>query len=171
MVRYLPSDALERYNLEMLDVWRADSHLRPVTCPKEGCAAIGLPDPSAPGYPHVACHTCSFRFCAQCLIPWHKDLTCAEYAATSVDKQMSDEEKDTLKIMQDRDGKRCPNCALVIEKDGGCDSMFCAGCNKYFNWATAGKFDSWASFGADRTDMKCSFGGVGREEAIADNEG
>lgn len=50
---------------------------------------------------------------------------------------MTDQEKDTLKIMQDKDGKRCPNCFMVIEKDGGCDSMFCLGCKTYFNWATA----------------------------------
>jgi hypothetical protein len=56
-------------------------------------------------------------------VPWHKDITCAEYAAKDVDEKMSDPEKDTLKLMQSRDGKRCPNCQLVIEKDGGCDSM------------------------------------------------
>jgi hypothetical protein len=52
---------------------------------------------------------------------------------------MTDMEKETLELMQTKDGKRCPNCYLVIEKDGGCDSMFCTGCHKYFNWATAGK--------------------------------
>ena len=50
---------------------------------------------------------------------------------------MSDSEKEILALMQSKDGKRCPNCQLVIEKDGGCPSMFCSGCKKYFNWETA----------------------------------
>jgi hypothetical protein len=50
---------------------------------------------------------------------------------------MTDAEKETLELMQSKDGKRCPNCQLVIEKDGGCDSMHCSGCKKHFNWSTA----------------------------------
>jgi len=141
VVRYLPPPALEAYNLAMLDVWRNDSPIKPITCIAPDCSAIGLPDTAAQGYPQVSCHACALRFCAQCLIPWHKDVTCAEHASLHVDAQMSDPEKDTLKLMQSKDGKRCPNCQLVIEKDGGCDSMFCAGCSKYFNWAAAGKSD------------------------------
>jgi hypothetical protein len=120
----------------MLEVWKTDALVKPVTC---ACGAVGLPDTATPGYPQVECNSCAVRFCAQCLIPWHKDLTCAEHASKHVDEQMSDPEKDTLVLMQGKDGKRCPNCFLVIEKDGGCDSMFCIGCHKYFNWATAGK--------------------------------
>jgi hypothetical protein len=50
---------------------------------------------------------------------------------------MTDSEKETLSLMQERDGRRCPNCFLVIEKDGGCNSMYCEGCKKYFDWTTA----------------------------------
>jgi hypothetical protein len=139
VMRYMPAEALEKFNMEMFDVWKHDALIKPITCMSPGCGAMGLPDPQAPGYPQIACNTCAFRSCAVCLIPWHKDLTCAEHAAKQVDERMSDPEKDTLKLMQTKDGKRCPNCYLVIEKDGGCDSMFCTGCNKYFNWATAGK--------------------------------
>jgi hypothetical protein len=51
-------------------------------------------------------------------------------------------------LMQTKDGKRCPNCFLVIEKDGGCNSMFCTGCQKYFNWATAGKIYPFVAISA-----------------------
>ncbi|KAF1830447.1 hypothetical protein BDW02DRAFT_573037 [Decorospora gaudefroyi] len=138
VMRYMPDGApLEKFNMEMLDVWKEDAEPKPVTCLSKTCDAIGLPDHTAAGYPQVACNECSFRSCAQCRVPWHKDLTCAEYAAKHVDEKMSNTEKDTLKLMQSKDGKRCPNCQLVIEKDGGCDSMFCVGCHKYFNWASA----------------------------------
>ncbi|KAL1800982.1 hypothetical protein ACET3X_001324 [Alternaria dauci] len=137
-MRYMPLGApLEKFNMEMLEVWKETASPGPLTCPSPTCNAIGLPDTTAAGYPQVACHECTFRSCAQCLVAWHKDVTCAEYAAKHVEKKMSEEEKDTLKYMQKLDGKRCPNCQLVIEKDGGCDSMFCVGCHKYFNWASA----------------------------------
>jgi hypothetical protein len=150
-----PGEALEKFNMEMLEVWKEIVEPKLMTCISPTCSAIGLPDTTAAGYPQVACNDCSFRSCAQCLVPWHKGVTCAEYAAKHVDEKMSDAEKEVLKYMQSKDGKRCPNCQLVIEKDGGCDSMvrlhfqlhtyvtllihwqFCVGCHKYFNWASA----------------------------------
>ncbi|KAH7407035.1 hypothetical protein DE146DRAFT_676302 [Phaeosphaeria sp. MPI-PUGE-AT-0046c] len=138
VMRYMPAgETLEKYNMEMFEVWRQDSTIKPMTCIAPDCEAVGLPDPSAPGYPQTSCNTCGYRSCSLCKVSWHKDLTCAEHAAKHVDEKMTDPEKDTLKLMQKKDGKRCPNCQLVIEKDGGCDSMFCIGCQKYFNWATA----------------------------------
>jgi hypothetical protein len=139
VMKYMPGEALEKYNIEMFEVWKRDAPIKPVTCMSPSCNAMGLPDPAAIGYPQIACNSCAFRSCAVCLVPWHNDVTCAEHAAKQVNEKMSDPEKDTLKLMQTKDGKRCPNCYLVIEKDGGCDSMYCLGCKKYFNWATAGK--------------------------------
>ncbi|CAN9115454.1 unnamed protein product [Alternaria sp. RS040] len=150
ILRYMPPGApLEKFNMEMLEVWKETASPAPLTCPSPTCNAIGLPDTAAAGYPQVTCHECAFRSCAQCLVAWHKDVTCAEYAAKHVDEKMSEEEKDTLKYMQKLDGKRCPNCQLVIEKDGGCDSMFCVGCHKYFNWASAAS----ALTGAKRAEV------------------
>jgi hypothetical protein len=124
IMQYMPAgEPLEKFNMEMFDVWKEFVDPKLVTCISPTCTAVGLPDNEAAGYPQVTCNECSFRFCAQCLIPWHKDLTCTEYVAKDVDKKMSDPEKDTLKLMQTKDGKRCPNCHLVIEKDGGCNSM------------------------------------------------
>jgi hypothetical protein len=134
-----PGEPTEKYNLEMFEVWKHDATIKPVTCTAPDCEAVGLPDPTAPGYPQISCHSCAHRFCAQCLVPWHKDLTCTEHAAKHFNETISEPEKETLKLMQTKDGKRCPNCYFVIEKDGGCDSMFCISCQKYFNWATAGK--------------------------------
>merc|ERR1712046_20236 len=30
--------------------------------------------------------------------------------------------------------KRCPNCQVVIQKDGGCDHMTCQSCTRPFSW-------------------------------------
>jgi hypothetical protein len=135
VMKYFPVDKLEEYNLASFDVWKADAEL--FTCPSPSCTFTGLLEPSAPGYPQVQCPTCAFRSCATCLTPWHADQTCAEVSAAAMHLQMSSAEKKVLTLMQSRDGKRCPNCQLVIEKDGGCPSMFCPGCKKHFNWETA----------------------------------
>jgi hypothetical protein len=140
IMRYMPGGApMEKFNLGMFEVWKQESAPNMVTCISPGCGAVGLPDMSAPGYPQIACGSCAVRFCAECLVPWHIDLTCTERAAQHVDEKMTGSEKETLQLMQAKDAKRCPNCQLVIEKDGGCNSMHCIGCQKYFNWATAGK--------------------------------
>lgn len=31
--------------------------------------------------------------------------------------------------------RRCPNCKALIEKNGGCDHMFCAHCKTRYNWS------------------------------------
>ncbi|KAL5116119.1 hypothetical protein ACEQ8H_006015 [Pleosporales sp. CAS-2024a] len=132
-----PGEPLEKFNLAMFQVWKQDAGDAIVTCIAPGCGAMGWAQVDSPGYPQVSCHSCAFRFCVRCLVPEHKGLTCFEHRATTVDDMMSDTEKETLQLMQTKDGKRCPNCYLVIEKAGGCDSMLCGGCHKYFNWATA----------------------------------
>lgn len=125
VMQYLPvGEPLEKYNIEMFNVWKEEATPKLFTCISPNCTAVGLPDVFAPGYPQVTCNECSARTCAQCEVPWHKDLTCAEHAAKHVDAQMTDPEKVTLQFMQTKDGRRCPNCQLVIEKDGGCDSMY-----------------------------------------------
>jgi hypothetical protein len=140
ITKYLPlGKALEKFNMEMFEVWKQEATPKLITCLTPGCNIIGLPDTTAPGYPQISCSSCALRSCAECRVPWHPDLTCSEYAVKHLHEQMSDPEKDTLTLMQTKDGKRCPNCFLVIEKDGGCNSMFCIGCQKYFNWETAGK--------------------------------
>jgi hypothetical protein len=132
-----PGEPLEKYNMAMMDQWKIDAKDNLVTCLSDSCNAIGIADADSPGYPQVACPDCELRMCAACRVPWHTDLTCAEYGMRHINEMMTDEEMETLKMLQEKDGKRCPNCHIVIEKDGGCNSMHCSGCNKYFDWATA----------------------------------
>ncbi|KAF2194557.1 hypothetical protein K469DRAFT_706026 [Zopfia rhizophila CBS 207.26] len=135
IMTFLPDSCLEKYNMGMLNVYlEAAPTFR---CLNSSCGAIGLLDVTAIGYPHISCGTCGIRMCASCNIEWHIDLTCPEYLATNLHKKLSEPEKDTLKMIHKKDGKRCPNCYIVIEKDGGCNSMYCLGCKTYFYWTAA----------------------------------
>lgn len=137
VLKYCPLDKLEAFNLASFEHWCEDTEL--FTCLSSTCSFTGLLDPNAPGYPQVECPllSCRARSCAMCLTPWHTDQTCAEVKSAALTVQMSDPERETLILMQSKDGKRCPNCQIVIEKDGGCSSMHCSGCKTYFNWDTA----------------------------------
>lgn len=137
MIAYFPRDRLEAYNLAAFEHWCANANL--FACLAPGCDAVALADSTVLGYPQVECTslTCKARWCAVCRTAWHADQTCAEVHAAAVTAQISDAERETLALMQVRDAKRCPNCQLVIERDGGCSSMFCTGCQKSFNWDVA----------------------------------
>jgi hypothetical protein len=145
IMKYLPEDAVEQYNLGMFNIWKQGVQLFTCTAsiPSEKddaeatCGAVGLAEPMTPGYPQVSCSACATRMCATCKIPWHQGFTCAEYAARHVNAAMTSPEKRTLDFMQQKDARRCPNCFLVIEKDGGCNSMFCEGCKTFFDWSLA----------------------------------
>jgi hypothetical protein len=135
IMKFLPLDSLEAYNMGMLPVFTESVNL--FRCVSDSCSGIGMLDPSSPGFPQIQCADCSLRQCSTCKVPWHTDISCADQAAKPINDQMTDPEKETLMLMQTKDGKRCPNCYIVIEKDGGCHNMQCLSCKTYFNWYSA----------------------------------
>ncbi|KAG9202463.1 hypothetical protein G6514_004439 [Epicoccum nigrum] len=156
VIEYFPTNRLEEFNLASFEHWRTDAQL--FTCREPVCGFVALIDGwAAPGYPHVECPspTCKARSCATCRTAWHTDQTCAEIHAAAATAQISDAEKDTLALMQEKDARRCPNCQLVIEKDGGCSSMRCGGCEKFFNWEEAAS----AVPGARKSEPQTAFQG------------
>lgn len=138
LMKYLPLDGLEKYNIGMLRVWKERNPL--FTCLNEDCGAIGLIDAiSTPGYPEIVCADCNVRFCAPCKTPWHKGVSCADFRLKKAlsEREISDPENQTAEMMQKKDARRCPECYVIIEKDGGCSHMWCSACRKSFNWDTA----------------------------------
>jgi hypothetical protein len=76
------------------------------------------------GYPNLECATCKKRQCAICNVEWHKDMTCQEYREQHGQDQDFEEQR-VLRMMARRGARRCRHCQLAVEKDGGCDYMFC----------------------------------------------
>jgi hypothetical protein len=136
-MKYLPLNSLEDYNFGMLNLWKEKNTL--FTCLHRECGATGILDSSAHGYPEVACADCSIRFCAFCKVPWHKGVTCGDFRLQKalIDKEMTDQERETVEMMRKTDARRCPECYIIIEKDGGCSHMYCTACRKSFDWAGA----------------------------------
>ena len=136
VLRFLPRTLHEAYNEDLFALFWSRAYK--VTCPTEGCGVAAYVDHQrTPGFPHVECHKCETRICALCLVPWHTNLTCQQYRQKNYTEVMESEEMKTLRALAKQGAKRCPRCQMAIEKDGGCDSMYCQHCEKYFDWARA----------------------------------
>lgn len=71
------------------------------------------------------------EFCAQCRLPQHKHMTCAEFKQTP--------EYECIK-WEMQNARPCPKCSAPIQKDGGCSHMTCKSCTYEFCWLCKGKY-------------------------------
>lgn len=122
MLRSLLSDAMWKRLQEMLD----DAHVSTATtlsyCPKPTCGRVLLRN--TPNAALVNCSTCSGTWCPKCGGEPHWPARCDQ-----VGRQRYGALEWGLS-----DTKRCPNCAIVIEKTGGCPHMRCSHCTAQFCW-------------------------------------
>jgi E3 ubiquitin-protein ligase RNF14 len=102
------------------------------------------------------CDQCRFAFCKKCKKTYHSQTLCGHERelAESRDKRRkfrqqmhvlnltpADEEKflgDFLAVVRIENSTRlCPNthCQVPIEKNQGCDHMYCIRCKTRFNWS------------------------------------
>uniref|UniRef100_A0A5S6QTM3 RBR-type E3 ubiquitin transferase n=1 Tax=Trichuris muris TaxID=70415 RepID=A0A5S6QTM3_TRIMR len=94
----------------------------------------------------VKCH-CGFSFCFQCGSDWHAPVMCSMLQRW-VRKCTEDSETSNWIAANT---KECPNCHVVIHKDGGCNHMTCrnASCKTEFCWVCLGPWEphgsSWYS--------------------------
>ncbi|KAI9715151.1 MAG: hypothetical protein M1812_006130 [Candelaria pacifica] len=88
----------------------------------------------------VTCTSCKAKSCFQHKIPWHADYTCEAYSNTP-QAAITRTNEDRIR----KETKKCPGegCFWRIEKDGGCNHVFCTRCQKSFNWSDV-KFDEEA---------------------------
>ena len=99
-------------------------------CPK--CRAAVLTDNEGHGYGH--CSQCDFCFCVSCKGPWHFGRCGTVWISASPFDSISEHED---RILLAKTTKRCPKCQVHIEKNGGCDHMFCSRCQTHFSWSLA----------------------------------
>ncbi len=78
--------------------------------------------------PIMTCVACGYKICYTHMMPWHTDLTCAQYDEERR-LRWGREEEATNKVLAET-AKACPNkgCGYFITKDGGCDHMTCKPC-------------------------------------------
>lgn len=103
-------------------------------CPNNACSSIvfgQVPDKSS----SVVC-TCGYVYCFGCLNDVHRPVSCR-----LAREWLKDFIVDYTPAWLESNTKQCPQCDQPIEKNQGCDHMFCdpkaGGCGKRFNWSSA----------------------------------
>ena len=83
----------------------------------------------------VTCPTCVKEFCSLCSSTWHPGLSCAENGAALVRQGVDISDVGVwMAGCEDENIKRCPMCAVPIERDAGCAQMMCKRCKHVFCW-------------------------------------
>lgn len=70
------------------------------------------------------CKTCGHRACVPCDRPFHDGETCTQYKARLGQAEAEANSEKSQKTIE-KYCKPCPTCQKKIEKNGGCDAMFC----------------------------------------------
>ncbi|KAI4117580.1 MAG: hypothetical protein LQ345_002211 [Seirophora villosa] len=111
----------------------AESHPRYRSCLSSTCNSGQIHRPhSKPDPSIVVCKACGSRSCYRHRVPWHDGYTCKQYDLSHPSVHTTRSSEATVK----RIAKRCPGkgCGVFIEKDGGCDSVYCPHCHLIFMW-------------------------------------
>lgn len=127
----LPKQTLEEWCLALAEADIPSSQR--FYCPFNDCSALLLKDVpeegSSRGVAAVSiksseCPECKRLFCAQCRVPWHAGLDCADLEKLSP----SEKDKDDLmlfRLAKEKEWQRCEKCGQVVEKTSGCCHMIC----------------------------------------------
>lgn len=100
-------------------------------CPRPDC---GMAMYSLGNNPMLTCPKCNLKFCFDCYTDkWHDGVTCKNYKKWKKENDNVDISFDTY--IKKKKVKKCPNCKVNIEKNGGCNHMHCRNCNHHFNWS------------------------------------
>ncbi|CAM6089606.1 unnamed protein product [Calypogeia fissa] len=108
-----------------------------VYCPFKNCSALmskgGLnltSMGSSSSHPHISsigrceCMECHRLFCVECHVPWHVDLSCADFQNLPPDERDPQDVK-LHQLARNQNWQRCKKCKHVIELNTGCYHMTC----------------------------------------------
>ncbi|KAI3955843.1 hypothetical protein MKW98_006203 [Papaver atlanticum] len=93
-------------------------------CPFKDCSAPLLVDEGQGGIVQSECAHCKRSFCAQCKVPWHAGIVCAEFQKLDVDER-GREDIMLMEAAKKNGWQRCPKCKFYVEKTYGCSSIIC----------------------------------------------
>ncbi|KAL8036063.1 hypothetical protein ABFX02_12G135100 [Erythranthe guttata] len=93
-------------------------------CPFKDCSALLIDDKMGGVVLQSECPSCNRLFCAQCRVPWHLNISCAEFK--KLDKnERSNDDLMLMNLAKEKKWMRCPKCKFYVEKSEGCLFMLC----------------------------------------------
>ncbi|XP_027337726.1 probable E3 ubiquitin-protein ligase RNF217 [Abrus precatorius] len=109
-------------------------------CPFKDCSVLLLDD-GGKVVISAECPSCHRLFCAQCRVPWHGGWSCKEYQRLKKSRDEKELDKKFLKLAKGKMWQKCPQCAMFVQRRGGCEHMTCrCGCNFCYNCGGNWKF-------------------------------
>ncbi|CAD6445631.1 6f4d0a23-bb51-45b0-9679-f96c73812993 [Sclerotinia trifoliorum] len=108
--------------------------------------------------PMMTCTTCNFKTCFIHKLPWHEDLTCAEFDIFNQARIRQEAASEAWIIQHAR---LCPNpeCGMRIQKKTGCDHLICECdyCLFEFCWCCCADFRTIKRQGNDGHKEHCQW--------------
>ena len=78
----------------------------------------------------LECTYCGQLVCFKCQLPWHEGRLCDRHPDGGL---------KCLNLFNDV--RRCPQCRIAVEKEGGCTEVSCQRCNYYYCWCCMGPYN------------------------------
>lgn len=181
----LDKDSYEKYERFLLNTaLETDNEL--VHCARQGCMQMAGVDPDDTNMGR--CAYCLYVFCIGCSQKWHAPAKCARDAPEELDvgelvwlmEASTDEERERMRrewsavtwekvemgmAMCSLGGKTCPDCGILVVKDGGCAHMRCL-CGCEFCWLCRKKLDSGGFVGHYQPNNGCAMYEDGEMQAV-----
>ncbi|XP_009111429.2 uncharacterized protein LOC103836882 [Brassica rapa] len=79
------------------------------------------------------CVECGLCFCKKCHVPWHYKKTCDEFKKSP--SYLTSDAALFESLVKTQGWIKCPQCATVVQKNGGCQRISCRHCNHKFCYA------------------------------------
>lgn len=100
------------------------------------------------------CPECDVKLCTRCHVQFHDGISCAMFQVDSTE----DVSIRQWLAKNKANRKRCPNCAMPIEKNGGCNHLNCLSCKKHICWLCLTYYDDSRECYGHLEKMHGSFG-------------
>ncbi|ATZ53894.1 hypothetical protein BCIN_09g06550 [Botrytis cinerea B05.10] len=149
--KYASPEVLERNGRRLLNM--SLQHLPNFTfCLSPKCESGQIH--TGPDHPMMTCTTCGFKTCFIHKLPWHEDLTCAEF---DLFNQARVRQEAASEAWIAEHTKLCPNpkCGMRIQKKTGCDHLTCDYCLSEFCWCCFADFKMIKKRGNDHHKEDC----------------
>ena len=118
----LTKEMFEKYDLALLNSTLI-SDKECIFCPVPDC---GNPIYGDKNSPKIICRKCDQKICYNCkTVGWHK-------GDCDIEERKDD---GVAEWMKKTGSKPCPKCSVPIEKNNGCDHIYCINCKHHFYWS------------------------------------
>lgn len=101
-------------------------------CPYKDCSLLLIDDRSGvdEAITHSECPNCRRLFCAKCRVPWHSEISCADFQKLNKDER-DREDIMLMNLAKSKKWIRCPKCRVYVEKISGCLFIRCRYSHKF----------------------------------------